>query len=172
MRIVTIGEEILDRDIARARGQLSRFGLSDVKLNIVQGSKNLDANELKTLLVDPTLKQADRNAKLLASEQQRVALLEKELAPYKNIEGKAQSVSKEMKALFPEASHISIAQTQSLAVSDSGKPDSVMLVHLTLTKKISADSRKRMENWLSARLNTTKLVMLTSIVEPQSKTKK
>ena len=172
VRIVTIGEEILDRDIARARGQLSRFGLSDVKLNIVQGSKNLDANELKTLLVDPTLKQADRNAKLLASEQQRVALLEKELAPYKNIEGKAQSVSKEMKALFPEASRISIAQTQSLAVSDSGKPDSVMLVHLTLTKKISADSRKRMKNWLSARLNTTKLVMLTSIVEPQSKTKK
>ena len=86
IRIVTIGEEISERDLSRARNLLTRFGLKDVKLNIVQGTKNLDANELKTLLADPTLRQADKNAKLLASEQQQVARLEKELDKYKQAE--------------------------------------------------------------------------------------
>lgn len=101
IRIVTIGEEISERDLSRARNLLTRFGLKDVKLNIVQGTKNLDANELKTLLADPTLRQADKNAKLLASEQQQVARLEKELDKYKQAEYNHIAISKRNESLVP-----------------------------------------------------------------------
>lgn len=171
IRIITIGEEIMDRDLARARNQLSRFGLDGVKLNIVQGTKNLDASELKTLLVDPTLKQADKNAQLLANEQKRVAMLEKELEPYKNIETEAISISKEMKALFPEAARITISRTVSLGVTDSVQTDSVMLVYLLLNKAIGAENRARIESWLTARLNTKNLLMLTTIIDNKTKKK-
>lgn len=171
IRIVTIGEEISERDLSRARNLLTRFGLKDVKLNIVQGTKNLDANELKTLLADPTLRQADKNAKLLASEQQQVARLEKELDKYKQAEYNHIAISKEMKALFPEASRISIAKTVSLAVSDTAGTDSVTLVHLSLTKAIGTENRERIQSWLKTRLNSDNLLM-TLTVNDNKKTKK
>ena len=171
IRIVTIGEEISERDLSRARNLLTRFGLKDVKLNIVQGTKNLDANELKTLLADPTLRQADKNAKLLASEQQQVARLEKELDKYKQAEYNHIAISKEMKALFPEASKISIAKTVSLAVSDTAGTDSVTLVHLSLTKAIGTENRERIQSWLKTRLNSDNLLM-TFTVNDNKKTKK
>ena len=46
------------------RSQIERFGLKDVKLSIVQGTKNLSTNELKSMLNDPAVTQADKSAQL------------------------------------------------------------------------------------------------------------
>ena len=162
IRLVTIGEEIPEKELTRMKSQMENFGLEDAKLSIVQGTKNLSASELKTMLNDP---QADKNAQLLANEQQRADKLQKELDVYKKTELQAQSISAEMATLFPEAARVSIARTFSYAVSDSLQKDSLTLVSLTLKKKLNTETREKMEEWLKTRLKTPdmKLIVGTKI---------
>lgn len=165
IRLVTIGEEIPEKELTRMKSQMENFGLEDAKLSIVQGTKNLSANELKTMLNDPASRQADKNAQLLANEQQRADKLQKELDVYKKTELQAQSISAEMATLFPEAARVSIARTFSYAVSDSLQKDSLTLVSLTLKKKLNTETREKMEEWLKTRLKTPdmKLIVGTKI---------
>lgn len=165
IRLVTIGEEIPEKELTRMKSQMENFGLEDAKLSIVQGTKNLSASELKTMLNDPASRQADKNAQLLANEQQRADKLQKELDVYKKTELQAQSISAEMVTLFPEAARVSIARTFSYAVSDSLQKDSLTLVSLTLKKKLNTETREKMEEWLKTRLKTPdmKLIVGTKI---------
>ena len=165
IRLVTIGEEIPEKELTRMKSQMENFGLEDAKLSIVQGTKNLSASELKTMLNDPASRQADKNAQLLANEQQRADKLQKELDVYKKTELQAQSISAEMATLFPEAARVSIARTFSYAVSDSLQKDSLTLVSLTLKKKLNTETREKMEEWLKTRLKTPdmKLIVVTKI---------
>ena len=165
IRLVTIGEEIPEKELTRMKSQMENFGLEDAKLSIVQGTKNLSASELKTMLNDPASRQADKNAQLLANEQQRADKLQKELDVYKKTELQAQSISAEMATLFPEAARVSIAHTFSYAVSDSLQKDSLTLVSLTLKKKLNTETREKMEEWLKTRLKTPdmKLIVGTKI---------
>ena len=165
IRLVTIGEEISEKELTRMKSQMENFGLEDAKLSIVQGTKNLSASELKTMLNDPASRQADKNAQLLANEQQRADKLQKELDVYKKTELQAQSISAEMATLFPEAARVSIARTFSYAVSDSLQKDSLTLVSLTLKKKLNTETREKMEEWLKTRLKTPdmKLIVGTKI---------
>lgn len=165
IRLVTIGEEIPEKELTRMKSQMENFGLEDAKLSIVQGTKNLSASELKTMLNDPASRQADKNAQLLANEQQRADKLQKELDVYKKTELQAQSISAEMATLFPEAARVSIARTFSYAVSDSLQKDSLTLVSLTLKKKLNTETREKMEEWLKTRLKTPdmKLIVGTKI---------
>ena len=165
IRLVTIGEEIPEKELTRMKSQMEKFGLEDAKLSIVQGTKNLSASELKTMLNDPASRQADKNAQLLANEQQRADKLQKELDVYKKTELQAQSISAEMATLFPEAARVSIARTFSYAVSDSLQKDSLTLVSLTLKKKLNTETREKMEEWLKTRLKTPdmKLIVGTKI---------
>ena len=147
IRLVTIGEEIAEKELEKMRSQMERFGLKDVKLN------------------DPAVKQADKSAQLLANEQERGDRLQKELDFYKATEQQAQSVSAEMATLFPEAARVSISRTISYTVGDSTKKDSLTLVSLTLKEKLSAQNREKMEEWLKARLKAQnmKLIVGTKI---------
>ena len=165
IRLVTIGEEIPEKELTRMKSQMENFGLEDAKLSIVQGTKNLSASELKTMLNDPASRQADKNAQLLANERQRADKLQKELDVYKKTELQAQSISAEMATLFPEAARVSIARTFSYAVSDSLQKDSLTLVSLTLKKKLNTETREKMEEWLKTRLKTPdmKLIVGTKI---------
>lgn len=165
IRLVTIGEEIPEKELTRMKSQMENFGLEDAKLSIVQGTKNLSASELKTMLNDPASRLADKNAQLLANEQQRADKLQKELDVYKKTELQAQSISAEMATLFPEAARVSIARTFSYAVSDSLQKDSLTLVSLTLKKKLNTETREKMEEWLKTRLKTPdmKLIVGTKI---------
>lgn len=165
IRLVTIGEEIPEKELTRMKSQMENFGLEDAKLSIVQGTKNLSASELKTMLNDPASRQADKNAQLLANEQQRADKLQKELDVYKKTELQAQSISAEMATLFPEAARVSIARTFSYAVSDSLQKDSLTLVSLTLKKKLNTETCEKMEEWLKTRLKTPdmKLIVGTKI---------
>lgn len=161
IRIVTLGDEISEKEMERMEGQLENFGLKDTRLCIVQGTKNLNASDLKSMLNDPALKSSDKNAQLLANEQQRANELERQLNRYKAADMRAQAVSEEMKALYPEVNRIGIARTVSYGVSDTLRNDSVTIVYMTLNRKLTPDSRTRMENWLNARLKTSDVRLIT-----------
>lgn len=160
IHLVTIGEEIPEKEMERIKAQLEPFGLKDAKLSIVQGTKNLSTTELKSMLNDPSLRQADKNAQLLANERERGDRLQKELDYYKATEQQTQSVSSEMATLFPEAARVSISRTISYAVGDSTQKDSLTLVSLTLKENLSPSNREKMEEWLKARLKAPDLKLI------------
>lgn len=161
IRIVTLGEEISEKGLERVQGQLENFGLKDTKLSVVQGTKNLNANDLKSMLNDPAIKTSDKNAQLLANEQQRANDLKRQLEHYKETERQTLAISQEMKALYPEASRISIARTLSYAVSDSIGEDSLTVVYMTLDKKLTQEKLTRLEKWMKARLKASRIQVIT-----------
>ena len=126
----------------------------------MQGTKNLNTNEIKSILNDHSVKQADKNTQLLAGEQERNKQLQKELDFYRTPEMQAHSVSTEMAALFPEAASVSISRTVSYTVDDNMKKDSLTLVCLTLKRKMSAQNREKLEEWLKARLKTDNMKLI------------
>lgn len=163
IRIVTLGEEISERGLARVQSQLDNFGLEGTTLSIVQGTKNLNASDLKSMLNDPALKSSDKNAQLLANEQHRANELEKQLQYYKNLEQQTETISKEMAALFPETNSIGIAHTISCSFCDSIRKDSIIVVYMTLQRKLNSENRNRMEAWLKTRLGTTDIQFITEV---------
>ena len=163
VRVITIGEEIPEEEIGRIRNRLERYGLEDVELSIVQGTKNLTASELKTMLIDPMSKQADKNAQLLANEQQKVALLEKELTPYRFTEQQARQISAEIQPLFPEVNRVSMSQSISYATADSAQQDTLLLVLLTLNDQLSEKDNEKLQGWLNAKFKSQKIKVITEI---------
>lgn len=161
IRIVTLGEEISEKGVERAQELLANFGLAETKLTIVQGTKNLSASDLKSMLNDPALMSADKNAQLLANERQRVDRLEKQLDYYKDMERKTQAVSEELAALFPETADVGIARTLLCNTGDTLRKDSVVMVYMTLNKKLGAEKRNSLEGWLKARLKTSAIRIVT-----------
>lgn len=167
IRLVTIGDEIPEKELKRMQSRLPDFGLEKASLSIVQGTKNLTAGELKTMLDGTANRQADKNAQLLANEQLRADQLEKELDTYRQTAQTAQDIGKEMGALFPEAARISISRTVSFAISDSLKADSVTLVCLSLNRKTDETTLQKMKEWLKARLKTADLELVTETKKAQ-----
>lgn len=167
IRLVTLGEEIPQEELAEIKAQLADFGLEKAELTIVQGTKNMDANKLKSMLTDPAIKQADHNAQLLIEERKKNERLTKQVNTYKAADEQAQLVSREMATLFPEVAKVCIANTKVYQVEKESKalPDSVTLVSITLRKQLSTANREKMEEWLSSRLDNTniKLVVGTKI---------
>ena len=163
IRLVTIGDEIPDQELSRMQSRLADFGLEGTKLSVVQGTKNLTAGQLKTMLDGTNARQADKNAQLLANEKLRADQLAQELAAYRQTEQTAEAVGREMAALFPEAARVSISRTVSFAVADSLKADSVTLVCLSLKRKADEATRQKMLKWLEARLQTQDLELVTEM---------
>ena len=143
IRLITIGKEIPEKELTHMKSQMEHYGLKDVRLSVVQGTKNLNTNEIKSILNDHSVKQADKNTQLLAGEQERNKQLQKELDFYRTPEMQAHSVSTEMAALFPEAASVSISRTVSYTVDDNMKKDSLTLVCLI----IPALGRQRQVNF-------------------------
>lgn len=160
IRLITIGKEIPEKELTHMKSQMEHYGLKDARLSVVQGTKNLNTNEIKSILNDHSVKQADKNTQLLAGEQERNKQLQKELDFYRTPELQAQSVSTEMAALFPEAASVSISRTVSYTVEDNMKKDSLTLVCLTLKRKMSAQNREKLEEWLKARLKTDNMKLI------------
>lgn len=161
VKVITIGEEIPTEEIERIQNRLERYGLKNVNLNIVQGTKNLTANELKSMLNDPQSKQADKNAQLLANEQKRASVLEAELAPYKMMDDRAKSISAEIKPLFPEVERISISQSVSYPTVDTVRTDTILFVHLMVTEDLLEADKVKMNEWLKAKFNNPKVKIIT-----------
>lgn len=163
IRLVTIGDEIPDQELSRMQSRLADFGLEGTRLSVVQGTKNLTAGQLKTMLDGTNARQADKNAQLLANEKLRADQLAQELAAYRQTEQTAEAVGREMAALFPEAARVSISRTVSFAVADTLKADSVTLVCLSLKRKADEATRQKMLKWLEARLQTQDLELVTEM---------
>lgn len=159
IKVVLIGDNVAETTIEDARNRLPRYGLKDVNLVVQQGfsEQETDINQLKSLLMQDLYKNREE---ILRAQTLQIDSLQRELKSYRDDRFLAEQIKPEVKVLFPFIREISCTHTCLIPVdSDTQKP--IMLIYVKSTEKVSAENKKKLTDWLSARtgVNTIKLLI-------------
>ena len=159
IKVVLIGDNVAETTIEDARNRLPRYGLKDVNLVVQQGfsEQETDINQLKSLLMRDLYKNSEE---VLRAQTLQIDSLQRELKSYRDDRLMAEQLKPEVKVLFPYIREISCTHT-SLIPIDSAAQKPIMLIYVKSAEKVSADNKKKLTDWLSARtgVNTIKLLI-------------
>ena len=159
IKVVLIGDNVAETTIEDARNRLPRYGLKDVNLVVQQGfsEQETDINQLKSLLMQDLYKNSEE---VLRAQTLQIDSLQRELKSYRDDRLMAEQLKPEVKVLFPYVREISCTHT-SLIPIDSAAQKPIMLIYVKSAEKVSADNKKKLTDWLSARtgVNTIKLLI-------------
>lgn len=145
-----MGDPLDANTIANLQNQRANYDLGDVKLTVKQGSKNVDASEIKSQVLEEYL---TRNLDSLRTKDAQIDFLKKELYNLKSKELPVGHISKEA-AKF-DANIQKLCIQQAIYFNQDGKP--VDTIHLALThyeKPPEVASVKRFEGWLKTRIDS------------------
>lgn len=149
IKVVLIGDNVSDSTIESARNRLPNYGLKDVSLVVQQGfsEQETDINKLKSLLMQDLYKNSEQ---VLRTQAIQIDSLQRELKSYHDDRLLAEQIKPEVKVLFPFVREISCTHTCLIPVdSDTQKP--IMLIYVKSSEKISAENKRKLTDWLSAR---------------------
>ena len=149
IKVVLIGDNVSDSTIESARNRLPNYGLKDVSLVVQQGfsGQETDINKLKSLLMQDLYKNSEQ---VLRTQAMQIDSLQRELKSYHDDRLLAEQIKPEVKVLFPFVREISCTHTCLIPVdSDTQKP--IMLIYVKSSEKISAENKRKLTDWLSAR---------------------
>lgn len=158
IKVVLIGDNISDSTIERARNRLPNYGLKDVSLVVQQGfsEQETDINKLKSLLMQDLYKNSEQ---VLRTQAMQIDSLQRELKSYHDDRLLAEQIKPEVKVLFPFVREISCTHTCLIPVdSDTQKP--IMLIYVKSSEKISAENKRKLTEWLSARTQVKTIKLL------------
>lgn len=158
IRIVLIGCEVPETELAAARDNLKHFKLADTKLVVLQGMNNdaLDIGTLKAQVMEDFYKNSEQR---LLEQQKRIRSLEKQLEVYTAYSETDKNIISELKVLYPSAQSIAMAKTVQMQV-DSAKADTLTMVLMKFGKKPHEQEQEKITEWLKARINADKLKLI------------
>lgn len=158
IKVVLIGDNVSDLTIESARNRLPNYGLKDVSLVVQQGfsEQETDINKLKSLLMQDLYKNSEQ---VLRTQAMQIDSLQRELKSYHDDRLLAEQIKPEVKVLFPFVREISCTHTCLIPVdSDTQKP--IMLIYVKSSEKISAENKRKLTEWLSARTQVKTIKLL------------
>lgn len=158
IKVVLIGDNVSDSTIESARNRLPNYGLKDVSLVVQQGfsEQETDINKLKSLLMQDLYKNSEQ---VLRTQAMQIDSLQRELKSYHEDRLLAEQIKPEVKVLFPFVREISCTHTCLIPVdSDTQKP--IMLIYVKSSEKISAENKRKLTEWLSARTQVKTIKLL------------
>ena len=158
IKVVLIGDNVSDSTIESARNRLPNYGLKDVSLVVQQGfsEQETDINKLKSLLMQDLYKNSEQ---VLRTQAMQIDSLQRELKSYHDDRLLAEQIKPEVKVLFPFVREISCSHTCLIPVdSDTQKP--IMLIYVKSSEKISAENKRKLTEWLSARTQVKTIKLL------------
>ena len=158
IKVVLIGDNVSDSTIESARNRLPNYGLKDVNLIVQQGfsEQETDINKLKSLLMQDLYKNSEQ---VLRTQAMHIDSLQRELKSYHDDRLLAEQIKPEVKVLFPFVREISCTHTCLIPVdSDTQKP--IMLIYVKGSEKISAENKRKLTEWLSARTQVKTIKLL------------
>lgn len=158
IKVVLIGDNVSDSTIESARNRLPNYGLKDVSLVVQQGfsEQETDINKLKSLLMQDLYKNSEQ---VLRTQAMQIDSLQRELKSYHDDRLLAEQIKPEVKVLFPYVREISCTHTCLIPVdSDTQKP--IMLIYVKSSEKISAENKRKLTEWLSARTQVKTIKLL------------
>lgn len=158
IRVVLIGNEVPQSEIATAKDNLERFKLGGTKLVVLQGmnSDAMDIGSIKAQVMEDFYKNSEKR---LVEQQEKIKELEDELkvfAAYNTVDKK---IIPELKVLYPAAEAIAMAKTIQLQV-DTTKTDTLTLVLMKFSKRPGREEQAQISEWLKARVGAKRLKLM------------
>ena len=159
IKVVLLGKEIPEDQLALVRSKMDRYKLHDTKLVVFQGMNQngtMDISNIRTLVMEDFYKNTE--SRLLA-QREELDSLHSVLAAFSGFGQVDARMGQEMKVLFPEVRTISLSKSLQLNV-DSARTDTLTFAIVGCDKKPSHTEKNKMEQWLKARTGTEKLQLI------------
>ncbi|WP_279209324.1 TIGR00341 family protein [Bacteroides nordii] len=159
IRVVLIGPEVPEASIALARSKMKQYKLDETKLVVLQGMNNdaMDISSIRAMVMEDFYKNSEQR---LQEQQKKISSLEKNLEKYKSYDEMSRTIIPELKVLYPSVTAVSISHTLETTV-DSLKTDTIALAVLKFTRHPSESEKRKITEWLQARVGAKKLRLIT-----------
>ena len=159
IRVVLIGPEVPEAPIALARSKMKQYKLEETKLVVLQGMNNdaMDISSIRAMVMEDFYKNSEQR---LQEQQKKISSLEKNLEKYKSYDEMSRTIIPELKVLYPSVTTVSISHTLETTV-DSLKTDTIALAVLKFTRHPSESEKRKITEWLQARVGAKKLRLIT-----------
>ena len=159
IRVVLIGPEVPEASIALARSKMNQYKLEETKLVVLQGMNNdaMDISSIRAMVMEDFYKNSEQR---LQEQQKKISSLEKNLEKYKSYDEMSRTIIPELKVLYPSVTTVSISHTLETTV-DSLKTDTIALAVLKFTRHPSESEKRKITEWLQARVGAKKLRLIT-----------
>ena len=151
IRVVLIGPEVPEASIELARSKMERYKLEETKLIVLQGMNNdaMDISSIRAMVMEDFYKNSEQR---LQEQQKKIAALEKNLEKYKSYDEMSRTIIPELKVLYPSVTAVSISHTLETTVA---------LAVLKFGRHPSESEKKKISEWLQARVGAKKLRLIT-----------
>ena len=141
IKVVLLGKEIPEDQLALVRSKMDRYKLHDTKLVVFQGmnqNETMDISNIRTLVMEDFYKNTE--SRLLA-QREELDSLHSVLAAFSGSGQVDARMGQEMKVLFPEVRTISLSKSLQLNV-DSARTDTLTFAIVGCGKKPSHTEKK------------------------------
>lgn len=143
LRVVAVGHEITDAEIAAARDRMNFYGLADMELLVIQAAK-----DESFALATSKLTNAEQTNTLLSTQ---IADLQRQLAAYTTLDTLSVHVSAEAETIFPKVKRIAFGRVGGAHVA---------LVTKRQNGRLTNEEHERLEAWLRTRTRYNKLEII------------
>ena len=154
LNIVTVGKRLTDAEISDARKRMDEYKLEQFKLNVIQGTQTDSLMLSQMLNVNGNSGQA-KNTTLLEQAYQ-IQTLKAKNESYERLPRLANDMRKEIQAVCPQATSISLTNVAEARVDTTTTTHYVMAV-VDCKRKLSVVDKNRLHQWLRARLKADSL---------------
>lgn len=140
LRVVAVGKEITEQEVAEARDRMRFYGIENMELSVIQAS-----NEESFALATSQLSSAERANSALSGQ---VADLQRQLAAYTSMDTLSVHVSAEAEALFPAVESVAVGRLGGRTVALVARRDG---------QNLTAEAAAKLDAWLHTRLTDMEL---------------
>ena len=117
----------------------------------------VDVSSIRAMVMEDFYKNSEQR---LQEQQKKISSLEKNLEKYKSYDEMSRTIIPELKVLYPSVTTVSISHTLETTV-DSLKTDTIALAVLKFTRHPSESEKRKITEWLQARVGAKKLRLIT-----------
>ena len=157
IEVSLIGERIEDEVLESLSKKLAFFNLKNTYLKVKQsGDTGTDMNLLRSDILKDLY---ERNELLIQDKDQKIALLERELAEYGQTTSQVNDIAAEAKINHPNLQSFSINRTI-MANLQANRQDTLFIAFARFGKNPNQQERRRFENWLKIRTKADSLALI------------
>ncbi len=158
IRVVLVGNEVPEKQIAHARDLLKNYKLQNSQLSVIQGvnSDSIDVTTLRSLVMEDFYKD---NVERSEQQKAEIARLKNELQLYTRYNTLDDNIIPELKVLYPHAESISLSYAVETEVGTQ-KRDTLTLAFMRFSPQPRANERTKITEWLKARTGAKKLKLI------------
>lgn len=157
IEVSLIGERISDEEIAILSRKMSGLNLRNTYLRIKQsGDSGTDLNVLRSDILKDLY---ERNEVLIQDKDQKIALLERELAEYSKSSSQVLDIAREAKINHPNLQNFSMNRAI-MADLQKDKQDTLLFAYAKFRSMPNRQEQKRFQDWLKLRTKADSVALI------------